>query len=1006
MSVKLYISSTILDSAKDMITAIDNSDFSVDHIVVVPDKFSLQMENLLLDTLSQKALFNVRVMGMTELAGEILKDEDDNILSSGESLLLTQKAIENVRENLLVLNKSNINFCYEINKIIMQLKSSLVKGNDLNENAKGLAGVKFHDLRLIYNEYESLRKMNDANSRLSLATQKVKNSDVFQNTKIYFACFDAFTKEAYLLLKSLISSAKEVSVSLARTNNIGNDYIYEKDIFQKLVNVASECNVEYSVIEKNKRFFPQKDAIVRGVYSFNEVKCKNDGFYTLLSASSIYEEIESIAKIIYYHITKGYHYKDFAVMLSDIPNYENYIENIFSLFDIPYFIDSSVCADQTILAKTIFEFFNVVLSHYSSQSLKALFSDILLGKEGDKIEKIELFKIDNKFKYKKYIGEENQYDSVFNELEKCENAKDFGDIIRKILDVVRVNFTNLMDDLENRAYLKERNINIQAEEIIVEAIDLIEKYEGKISLSEYIKKLKLILSFKEVLTVPTYVDGIFVGDATSSSLLDTKIIFIVGGEKLPLINSDNGFLSDEELALNFEDKQVQPTIRMINRRNRFRLFNLLSKATQKLILTYQVLNEEGKKNELPSYISSLNRIFDCESIKASELFNFVYSSDSFAALGNRKSFIQNYYFVLDKQIKERLSIEEDLGFVNKNEISHDGEDVFFESKRARVTQLEQYFSCPFKHFVNYGLSLKEKNINEFEVKDIGNVCHRGAELFARELYNKNFDLKINVDEFINQHFCQILEDERLLEKFDSVDEKQSLEKYLKKHLRSLLGDILKEMEVSRFRPKYLEKKFDQLKVGEKQITLVGKVDRIDECGDYFRIIDYKTGNTGNILKELYFGNKLQLFLYQKVAKESFGKRSAGVFYFSAKFDFSKTGEDDKKVLKGLTENDKEVISLLDTQIGINGKSNILAISEAAKKDMYKGSAIAKEKLSVYENYAKKIADKAVNEICDGYIEAKPDEDSCIWCPYSSICKYEKTNGIRKKDKIGDFDCEE
>ena len=51
-------------------------------------------------------------------------------------------------------------------------------------------------------------------------------------------------------------------------------------------------------------------------------------------------------------------------------------------------------------------------------------------------------------------------------------------------------------------------------------------------------------------------------------------------------------------------KKIEPTIRMINRRNRFRLFNLLTLAKDKLFLFYQALNEEGKKNELPTFAES------------------------------------------------------------------------------------------------------------------------------------------------------------------------------------------------------------------------------------------------------------------------------------------------------------------------------------------------------------------------------------------------------------------
>ena len=68
MRVCAFIDNTTLDATKAMIDAIDYSDFSVMNIVVVPDRFSLQMEKLLLSTFKNKALFNVKVMGLTSLA--------------------------------------------------------------------------------------------------------------------------------------------------------------------------------------------------------------------------------------------------------------------------------------------------------------------------------------------------------------------------------------------------------------------------------------------------------------------------------------------------------------------------------------------------------------------------------------------------------------------------------------------------------------------------------------------------------------------------------------------------------------------------------------------------------------------------------------------------------------------------------------------------------------------------------------------------------------------------
>ena len=212
------------------------------------------------------------------------------------------------------------------------------------------------------------------------------------------------------------------------------------------------------------------------------------------------------------------------------------------------------------------------------------------------------------------------------------------------------------------------------------------------------------------------------------------------------------------------------------------------------------------------------------------------------------------------------------------------------------------------------------------------------------------------------------------------------------------------MKQSDFRPAFIEEKFSNIIVGNKnKIKLIGKADRIDECGKYFRIIDYKTGSTGPITDQLYYGEKVQLFLYQKSAREKLNKTPGGVFYFNAKFEYAKQ-EDDKKLLKGLIANDEEVISMIDKNFDEKGKSDLISLSRT-KNNKYKGP-IAKKSMEFYEDYAYKITNKAIDEIYEGFIQPKPDQDSCKYCKYSAICGYEKMLGQRKKEKIGDFDGKE
>ena len=1011
MQINLYVNNTTLEASKDMIKSIDNKDLNIEHIILVPDKYSLQMERLLLDILPSKALFNVKVLGLTSLANDIFNrlGMKVDVLTAGECLLLTEKAIEKVQSELEVFKHNNISFCYEINKLIAQLKSSGVSGEDLNEKAQGMTGAKYHDLALIYNEYQTLLGDKlDANERLALLTSVINESGILLKSKIYFAQFESFTAEGYNLIKTIAKTSMEINISLSRSKSIGNDYIYEDDIFKKLNSLSKEIDCKINVIENELSLSPHRQAIISGLYSYEQVKCDNNGNYILFESKNIVEEVEGIAKLIYNRLYNGYKFKDIAVMTGDIQKYQNIIDKTFKKYNFAYYIDSSFTARETMLGNLINLIFECVILGYPNDRLVSVLTNILLGKDEEGIKICQKKNIEGKYKYKKYLEKHFKYASIFEMIENARKADKFSLILRKICEMVKENEEKVLKTLDEKNYIKEKNINSQVREIIENTILLLEKYEtSEINANDYLKKFNLLMSFTQVSTVPSYVDGILVGDATTSSLLDYKLIIILGGQNLPVTNSNNAILNDEDIKLNYIEKRIEPTIRMINRRNRFKLFNLLSKAENGIIISYQGVNEEGKRNEIPAYIDSLNKIFNTDSIKMSDVFSInlkLDNLDSFLlSLGNQKNFIEEHF---NEKWTEKFFIEQKnankINFNLKNvKLSQKIDKLVFSGEHIRVTQLEQYFSCPFKHYLTYGLKLKEKIQDEFNERDIGNICHKSAELFLKELIQNEFNFEIDIDKFIKENFIKILNDEKLIDKFEATDEKKSLENYLKNQIRVILKDIVRDLKFSQFRPLFIEKSFDNIYLGENKLKVVGKADRIDSAGQYFRIIDYKTGKTKNLVKELYYGNKLQLFLYEKAVQKLTNLKPAGALYFNARFDYTQTDED-KVIFNGLIENDDEIIRLFDKNISLSGASQIISVMEDEKNGGYKGSAVAKEKLSVYEEYAQKIADNAVKEIENGYIAPKPNDNACSYCPYFSICQYEKINGIRKQSLTGEI----
>lgn len=996
MKITLFTNATILDATEEMLSSIDKSDFSQEHIIVVPDKYSLQTEKKILSLLGD-SLFNVRVLGLTKLADELLArlGVKCDVVSEGESLLLTQKAIDEVAENFKVFKRGNFSFCQEMNKLISQLKSSCVESGDLLPRNETLSDGKYHDIKLVYEKYnEYLGGRLDANGKLLLAS-RFAGGEELKNSHYYFGYFEAFTAEGFKLIESLTSFAGSLSFACASPLSIGNDYLYDNDIKEKIIKIGRGKDVAVEVRAGKQDLSPTKNGILRGVLSYDKINLANNDFYHLLGGNNLEEEVNFVGRTIFYLLHKGYRYSDIGVYVSDLEKYQSCINRVFDKFNFVYFLDLPILADRSLIIRAIKSLFAVGGGGYQKEDLVSLFLNPLFGCQ-NLIDIVQKKEIGGRRGYKTYLSKQFGFDWFFEEEMACKSVTDFVSLTQKLLSELERPFEEFWKD-KGDGYLKEEGIERQAFDLAHQSLELLKKYDSIISGEEFVLRFSGLLNVP-LSTPPTFIDGLNVVDATSSSMENKKIVFILGGQDLPCMVSEGGLLSDDELKINAQ-KEISPTIRMINRRNRFKLFSLLSTPTERLYITYQILNDEGKKNELPSYITSLNQIFSVKEEKLSLFLKSGLSSKEGRLLcaGNREFLVENGEH-LAKQDKANLGIAEKNFSVNRNTFSGDAKGLFFGDNRFSASQLESYFSCPFKHYVRYGLNLKEREKKDFSPIDIGNICHKMAELFVKDFSKEDVKSISQINDFVSKNFDRVISCLELATKLEESQDKKQISLYLKNYAKSFLRDVQRELLHSSLTPLPPEKAVASYNIGD--LTLKGRADRVDTGNGYFKIVDYKTGKTKDVLKELYFGNKLQLFLYANSVQKESGLTCGGVFYFNAKFDYAKS-EEDKKLLKGIARGDEEFIPLLDYDIVDNGKSDILAIekSKNPKKGLYKGKAIGNEDFSVYLNYAGRVASRAVKEIEEGYIQPKPSEGACERCAYRGICLKTDDRERQTGDKV-------
>jgi len=309
--------------------------------------------------------------------------------------------------------------------------------------------------------------------------------------------------------------------------------------------------------------------------------------------------------------------------------------------------------------------------------------------------------------------------------------------------------------------------------------------------------------------------------------------------------------------------------------------------------------------------------------------------------------------------------------------------------------MQTYFACPYKHFAQYILRLNKNETSEMNVLDIGTFLHKVAENFCIEFKkDENFN---KIENLIND----VKNSKDFKIKFEKAS--QTIQRGLFLEADRMCKAISYQIINSDFKPFALEQNICYpLKIDEMKINLVGKIDRIDNFGSFFRIIDYKSSDKKLSLDKIYYGENLQLFIYLKAYQNTSKLMPCGAFYFPIKNNFSENeGEYYLPYkLNGIMINDPEVVLSFDNRINLeNPKSDIVNVAISTSKENLKdnkivfkdskNSIVTIKQFKQLMDYSIKIIKNAILEICEGFIEPKPQNkaNSCKFCEYRAMCKF-------------------
>lgn len=188
-------------------------------LVLVPDRFTLQAERLLLK--SQPHLVNTRVITFSMLyrlvASELNQGAEPVVLDKTTAVMHLWAAIRQVQGQLTWFKTSagHYDFAEKMFNTLNQMRSSCVDFTVLENQAQtAVARKKYHDINLIYQAYrEIIATQTDTSGMLEYLMAHVGESTTVQNAAVYVCGFASLSPARLQVLSAVCGVAKNVTIA-------------------------------------------------------------------------------------------------------------------------------------------------------------------------------------------------------------------------------------------------------------------------------------------------------------------------------------------------------------------------------------------------------------------------------------------------------------------------------------------------------------------------------------------------------------------------------------------------------------------------------------------------------------------------------------------------------------------------------------------------------------------------------------------------------------------------
>lgn len=820
----------------------------------------------------------------------------------------------------------------------------------------------------------------------------------------------------------------------------------------------------------------------------------------MFEALSPREEVHQTALYIRKLIREeGLTYRDIAVVIGDLEGYASYVETEFGQLEIPCFLDRT----RGIVLNPMIEYIKSALQLYIRDfSYDTVFHFLRSGMADisrEEIDELENYVIRTGARgYRTYSRlftrrtEEMQQGSGQEDTERAEETMErlnrirqqfadtveilhmapwakAGEYVDHLYDFLEQNqvqqkLLNYQQQFEQEGDLAKAREYAQIYRLVMDLLDQIYELLGEeeISLQEFADILEAGFGEITVGTIPQNVDRIVVGDMERTRLKQVKVLFFLGVNdgNIPKNASKGGIISDMDREFLIESgTEMAPSPRQQMYIQRLYLYLNMTKPSERLYLSYAKVNSDGKGIR-PSYlIDTVRKLFPQLAVEypqnrsrleqiegrqegarylAEELREY---ADGTLREEERQDFYLMYCaYEADPEGRDRLTAAAFRRYKESGLSRIVARALYGRQLENSVSRLETYAACACRHFLQYGLSLQEREEFGFEVSDMGNVYHAVLENFAGKLAESGRTWWDFDENFATQAIKEAVEGyaatygETVL--YSSARNEYAITRMSRILTRTVLT-LQQHLKQGSFQPDDYELSFrfaedlDSIHVDlseEEKMHLQGRIDRIDVSEDaehvYVKVIDYKSGNKKFDLAALYYGLQLQLVVYMNAAMELESRKHpdkeivpAALLYYHIDDPTIETPVEltqeqineeilTKLRMNGVVNSDPAVVERLDRFL--QDKSKVIPVEK--KKDgsfSARSGILSREELHVVSAYVDTKIRQIGREILDGKIAANPyekgNEEACTYCAYKKVCGFDGSIPGYEKRQLEDLD---